>query len=173
MSLEGTQIQSNQWVWCVNVQVAADAPPDAIRGVVLLNTAGAMNNKGLLGDWRIMMAYPLLLFLDFVLSVPQVRPATDPCSRLFMHPVALHSAAQRAQKHCVYVCVCVCFVLCSGPMPSSRTSRARSQSGRHSCRSTGALRHRSVMQPARSLPSVTDSQRESQHAKLCQSRWWV
>jgi hypothetical protein len=38
--------------------------------VVLLNTAGAMNNKGLLSDYRILLAYPLLLLIDFILSVP-------------------------------------------------------------------------------------------------------
>ena len=43
-------------------QVAASSP-SAVRGLVLLNSAGAMNNKGVLEDWRIVMALPLLLLV--------------------------------------------------------------------------------------------------------------
>jgi len=52
------------------LMAAANSPKDAVRGVVLLNTAGAMNNKGILSDWRIVLVYPLLLFIDFILSIP-------------------------------------------------------------------------------------------------------
>lgn len=57
-------------------QVSADAPEGTVRGCVLLNSAGAMNNKGVISDWRIVAVYPLLLFIDFILSIPafaQVR----------------------------------------------------------------------------------------------------
>lgn len=38
-----------------------------IRGVVLLNCAGGMNNKAIVDDWRIKLLLPLLLFFDFLL----------------------------------------------------------------------------------------------------------
>jgi hypothetical protein len=61
------------------LQAAADAPRDKVRGLVLLNTAGAMNNKGVVGDWRILAVYPLLLFIDFLLSIPTVRGVASAC----------------------------------------------------------------------------------------------
>jgi hypothetical protein len=57
---------------CLGTQVNAASPPEAVRGTVLLNSAGAMNNKGVIGDWRIVAVYPLLLFIDFLLSIPAV-----------------------------------------------------------------------------------------------------
>ncbi|KAJ9511690.1 hypothetical protein QJQ45_017996, partial [Haematococcus lacustris] len=57
------------------LMAAATAPDSAVRGVVLLNTAGAMNNKGVFGDWRIVAVYPLLLLIDFLLSIPAVAAA--------------------------------------------------------------------------------------------------
>ncbi|GIL88372.1 hypothetical protein Vretimale_15044 [Volvox reticuliferus] len=57
------------------LMVNAASPPDAIRGTVLLNSAGAMNNKGVIGDWRILAVYPLLLLIDFLLSIPAVSAA--------------------------------------------------------------------------------------------------
>lgn len=56
-------------------QANAAAPPNTVRGTVLLNSAGAMNNKGIIGDWRILALYPLLLFIDFLLSIPAVSAA--------------------------------------------------------------------------------------------------
>lgn len=38
-----------------------------IRGVVLLNCAGGMNNKAIVDDWRIKLLLPLLMFFDFLL----------------------------------------------------------------------------------------------------------
>ncbi len=35
---------------------------------MLLNSAGAMNNKGVLDDWRVKLVYPLLLLIDLLLS---------------------------------------------------------------------------------------------------------
>lgn len=48
------------------------AAPQAVRGLVLLNSAGAMNNKGVIGDWRIVLVYPLLLLIDILLKIPAV-----------------------------------------------------------------------------------------------------
>ncbi|KXZ52412.1 hypothetical protein GPECTOR_9g456 [Gonium pectorale] len=53
----------------------AASPRGSVRGTVLLNSAGAMNNKGVIGDWRIVAVYPLLLFIDFLLSIPAVSAA--------------------------------------------------------------------------------------------------
>ncbi|KAG2451648.1 hypothetical protein HYH02_003428 [Chlamydomonas schloesseri] len=58
---------------CLMTNVAA--PEGAVRGTVLLNSAGAMNNKGVIGDWRIVAVYPLLLLIDFLLSIPAVSAA--------------------------------------------------------------------------------------------------
>ncbi|MEW5312174.1 MAG: hypothetical protein WDW38_003821 [Sanguina aurantia] len=52
------------------LMVSSAAPAGAIAGTVLLNAAGAMNNKGVVGDWRILAVYPLLLLIDFLLSIP-------------------------------------------------------------------------------------------------------
>jgi len=59
----------------IALQAAATAAPGQVRGVVLLNAAGAMNNKGILNDWRILLAYPLLMLIDFLLSIPAVSGA--------------------------------------------------------------------------------------------------
>jgi hypothetical protein len=47
-------------------------PPSRISGLVLLNSAGAMNNKGVVSDWRIMLVYPLFLLIDLLLSIKPV-----------------------------------------------------------------------------------------------------
>ncbi|XP_071919480.1 uncharacterized protein [Coffea arabica] len=39
-----------------------------IRGLVLLNCAGGMNNKAIVDDWRIKLLLPLLWFFDFLLN---------------------------------------------------------------------------------------------------------
>lgn len=38
-----------------------------VRGLVLLNCAGGMNNKAIVDDWRIRLLLPLLWFFDFLL----------------------------------------------------------------------------------------------------------
>lgn len=38
-----------------------------VRGLVLLNCAGGMNNKAVVDDWRIKLLLPLLLLVDFLL----------------------------------------------------------------------------------------------------------
>ena len=41
---------------------------DLVRGLVLLNCAGGMNNKAVFDDWRIKLLMPLLLLIDFLLK---------------------------------------------------------------------------------------------------------
>ncbi|MCO5558818.1 hypothetical protein L7F22_012406 [Adiantum nelumboides] len=47
--------------------VAAEAPKDIVRGMVLLNCSGGMNNKAVVDDWRIRLFLPLLWLVDFLL----------------------------------------------------------------------------------------------------------
>eukprot|EP00877_Chromochloris_zofingiensis_P001857 jgi/Chrzof1/11672/Cz06g04170.t1_PPH3 len=57
---------------------AAKAAPHQVRGLVLLNAAGAMNNKGVVSDWRIIAAYPIFLLIDLLLSTRSIaRPLFD------------------------------------------------------------------------------------------------
>lgn len=39
-----------------------------VRGLVLLNCSGGMNNKAIVDDWRIKLLFPLLLLIDFLLK---------------------------------------------------------------------------------------------------------
>lgn len=39
-----------------------------VRGLVLLNCAGGMNNKAIVDDWRIKLLLPLLWLVDFLLK---------------------------------------------------------------------------------------------------------
>lgn len=39
-----------------------------VRGLVLLNCAGGMNNKAITDDWRIKLFLPLLWLIDFLLK---------------------------------------------------------------------------------------------------------
>nr|XP_043615190.1 pheophytinase, chloroplastic [Erigeron canadensis] len=50
------------------VIAAADAQNSLVRGLVLLNCSGGMNNKAIVDDWRIKLVYPLLLLIDFLLK---------------------------------------------------------------------------------------------------------
>lgn len=45
-----------------------DANQSLIRGIVLLNCAGGMNNKAVVDDWRIKLFLPLLWLIDFLLN---------------------------------------------------------------------------------------------------------
>lgn len=45
-----------------------DAQNSLVKGLVLLNCAGGMNNKAIVDDWRIKLLFPLLLFIDFLLK---------------------------------------------------------------------------------------------------------
>ncbi|KAL1820069.1 hypothetical protein ACET3Z_014938 [Daucus carota] len=44
------------------------SPKSLIKGLVLLNCAGGMNNKAVVDDWRIKLLFPLLWLIDFLLN---------------------------------------------------------------------------------------------------------
>ncbi|KAL3499710.1 hypothetical protein ACH5RR_038803 [Cinchona calisaya] len=50
------------------IAATESSPRSLIRGLVLLNCAGGMNNKAIVDDWRIKLLLPLLWFFDFLLS---------------------------------------------------------------------------------------------------------
>lgn len=53
------------------IQVAA-ARPKQVAGTVLVNCAGGMNNKAIADDWRIQLAMPIFLFIDWLLLQPAI-----------------------------------------------------------------------------------------------------
>ncbi|CAI9113071.1 OLC1v1013599C1 [Oldenlandia corymbosa var. corymbosa] len=48
--------------------IAAANSSSSVRGLVLLNCAGGMNNKAIVDDWRIKLVLPLLWLIDFLLK---------------------------------------------------------------------------------------------------------
>lgn len=46
-----------------------------VRGLVLLNCAGGMNNKAIVDDWRIKLILPLLWLFDFLLNQRPIASA--------------------------------------------------------------------------------------------------
>ncbi|KAG8085600.1 hypothetical protein GUJ93_ZPchr0010g8720 [Zizania palustris] len=50
------------------VIAAAESSRDFVRGLVLLNCSGGMNNKAIVDDWRIKLLLPLLWLIDFLLK---------------------------------------------------------------------------------------------------------
>uniref|UniRef100_A0A0E0DRG8 AB hydrolase-1 domain-containing protein n=1 Tax=Oryza meridionalis TaxID=40149 RepID=A0A0E0DRG8_9ORYZ len=57
------------------VIAAADSSRDLVRGLVLLNCAGGMNNKAIVDDWRIKLLLPLLWLIDFLLKQRRIASA--------------------------------------------------------------------------------------------------
>nr|GMD05364.1 pheophytinase, chloroplastic [Ipomoea batatas] len=57
------------------VIAAADSQQSLIRGLVLLNCAGGMNNKAIVDDWRIKLLLPLLWLIDFLLQQKAIASA--------------------------------------------------------------------------------------------------
>lgn len=57
------------------VIAAADSRQSLLRGLVLLNCAGGMNNKAIVDDWRIKLLLPLLLLIDFLLQQKAIASA--------------------------------------------------------------------------------------------------
>ncbi|GMH32620.1 hypothetical protein BSKO_00454 [Bryopsis sp. KO-2023] len=55
-----------------SLMAAASPSKGLIKSIVLLNCAGAMNNKSLIDDWRLMIVYPLFLLIDFLLKTPPI-----------------------------------------------------------------------------------------------------
>lgn len=54
------------------LMAGASPSKDSIKGLVLLNCAGAMNNKSLMDDWRLKLAYPLVWLIDVLLKTPPI-----------------------------------------------------------------------------------------------------
>lgn len=54
-----------------SLMVGANAP-ERVRGIVLLNCAGGMNNKAIVDDWRIKLVMPIFLLIDFLLKKPKI-----------------------------------------------------------------------------------------------------
>ncbi|KAG0461709.1 hypothetical protein HPP92_021688 [Vanilla planifolia] len=52
----------------VCVMATTEASEGLVRGLVLLNCAGGMNNKAIVDDWRIRLIMPFLWILDFLLK---------------------------------------------------------------------------------------------------------
>ncbi|RDX69055.1 Pheophytinase, chloroplastic [Mucuna pruriens] len=54
---------------------ASDSSQTLVRGIVLLNCAGGMNNKAIVDDWRIKLLLPLLWLIDFLLKQKGIASA--------------------------------------------------------------------------------------------------
>lgn len=57
------------------VIAASDSSQTLVRGIVLLNCAGGMNNKAIVDDWRIKLLLPLLWLVDFLLKQKGIASA--------------------------------------------------------------------------------------------------
>ncbi|RLM98738.1 pheophytinase, chloroplastic [Panicum miliaceum] len=57
------------------VIAASESNRDVVRGLVLLNCAGGMNNKAIVDDWRIKLVLPLLWLIDFLLNQRPIASA--------------------------------------------------------------------------------------------------
>ncbi|ESR55174.1 hypothetical protein CICLE_v10021643mg [Citrus x clementina] len=57
------------------VIAASESSQTLVRGLVLLNCAGGMNNKAIVDDWRIKLLFPLLWFIDFLLKQRPIASA--------------------------------------------------------------------------------------------------
>ncbi|KAJ4748243.1 alpha/beta-Hydrolases superfamily protein [Rhynchospora pubera] len=57
------------------VIAASESNGDLVRGLVLLNCAGGMNNKAIVDDWRIKLIMPLLWLVDFLLKQKRIASA--------------------------------------------------------------------------------------------------
>ncbi|KAL6619222.1 hypothetical protein ACP70R_034361 [Stipagrostis hirtigluma subsp. patula] len=57
------------------VIAASESTRDVVKGLVLLNCAGGMNNKAIVDDWRIKLLLPLLWLIDFLLKQRSIASA--------------------------------------------------------------------------------------------------
>lgn len=55
--------------------VLIESSQGLVRGLVLLNCAGGMNNKAVVDDWRIKLFLPLLWLVDFLLKQRRIASA--------------------------------------------------------------------------------------------------
>eukprot|EP00898_Chlorokybus_atmophyticus_P001218 jgi/Chlat1/2097/Chrsp17S02835 len=54
------------------LMASAEAEEGVVRGTVLMNCAGGMNNKAVMDDWRLQLAAPVLALVDVLLKRPRV-----------------------------------------------------------------------------------------------------
>lgn len=59
----------------MNYSLQPDSSQTLVRGIVLLNCAGGMNNKAIVDDWRIKLLLPLLWLIDFLLKQKGIASA--------------------------------------------------------------------------------------------------
>lgn len=59
----------------MNYSLQPDSSQTLVRGMVLLNCAGGMNNKAIVDDWRIKLLLPLLWLVDFLLKQKGIASA--------------------------------------------------------------------------------------------------
>uniref|UniRef100_A0A0D9WGL3 AB hydrolase-1 domain-containing protein n=1 Tax=Leersia perrieri TaxID=77586 RepID=A0A0D9WGL3_9ORYZ len=59
------------------VIAAAESSRNLVRGLVLLNCSGGMNNKAIVDDWRIKLLLPLLWLIDFLLKQRRIASALN------------------------------------------------------------------------------------------------
>ncbi|KAL6877201.1 hypothetical protein ACP4OV_012872 [Aristida adscensionis] len=57
------------------VIAASETTRDVVKGLVLLNCAGGLNNKAIVDDWRIKLLLPLLWLIDFLLKQRSIATA--------------------------------------------------------------------------------------------------
>ncbi|WJX19011.1 hypothetical protein P8452_08750 [Trifolium repens] len=64
---------------CVIAAASGNIQPDSsqtlVKGIVLLNCSGGMNNKAIVDDWRIKLLLPLLWLIDFLLNQKGIASA--------------------------------------------------------------------------------------------------
>ncbi|XP_058768812.1 pheophytinase, chloroplastic-like isoform X2 [Vicia villosa] len=57
------------------IAAASDSSESLVKGIVLLNCSGGMNNKAIVDDWRIKLLLPLLWLIDFLLNQKGIASA--------------------------------------------------------------------------------------------------
>ncbi|KAH9618803.1 hypothetical protein KSS87_018764 [Heliosperma pusillum] len=60
---------------CVVCASESSQPRPLVKGLVLLNCSGGMNNKAIVDDWRIKLLLPLLWLIDFILKQRAIASA--------------------------------------------------------------------------------------------------
>ncbi|XP_074309234.1 uncharacterized protein LOC141643818 [Silene latifolia] len=60
---------------CVVCASESSQPRPLVKGLVLLNCSGGMNNKAIVDDWRITLLLPLLWLIDFILKQRAIASA--------------------------------------------------------------------------------------------------
>ncbi|XP_010682203.2 uncharacterized protein LOC104897084 [Beta vulgaris subsp. vulgaris] len=71
--LIGNSVGSLACVICASE--SSKRPRPLVRGLVLLNCSGGMNNKAIVDDWRIKLLLPLLWLIDFLLKQKAIASA--------------------------------------------------------------------------------------------------